>query len=86
MWEVFAGAGSASGPGIPSIHGHQKAFPVAGEGLPRKAVRDRGRDREARAAFPERYFEMSTSFVSGRKNVPITRVIAATMTGYHRPE
>ena len=52
----------------------------------RKAGRGRGKERDRAAPFPSTYLEMSTSFVSGRKSVPITSVIAATMTGYHRPE
>jgi hypothetical protein len=31
------------------------------------------------------YFVISTSLVSGRKKMPITQVIKATMIGYHRP-
>jgi len=31
------------------------------------------------------YLVMSTSLVSGRNSVPITRVIAAITIGYHRP-
>ena len=66
---------------------------VKKKGLPRcrgrpsrKAGAMSEEERDRAAPFPSSYLEMSTSFVSGRKNVPITSVMAATMTGYHRPE
>jgi hypothetical protein len=35
---------------------------------------------------PAQYFVMSTSFVSGRKKKPTTRLMQAITIGYQRPE
>ena len=36
--------------------------------------------------FDDQVLVMSTSLVSGRKMKPMTRLISAITTGYHRPE
>ena len=38
------------------------------------------------ASTPAQYFVMSTSFVSGRKKKPTTRLMHAITIGYQRPE
>jgi hypothetical protein len=38
------------------------------------------------ASTPAQYFVMSTSFVSGRKKKPTTRLMQAMTIGYQRPE
>src|SRR5690606_35102625 len=54
--------------------------------LTRRRPAARCRGAPAGSGDTEPYLVMSTSLVSFRKKVPITKVISATTIGYHRPE